>query len=102
MKTSTSFAAALSRSSRMVDAGRGATISAIGNLYKPHPEERPLGRVSKDGDNLALMVRDGAARLLTMRTTISLPRLIAAAGWRGGRRAPPATAGNRLRPWPWR
>src|SRR6185369_10390075 len=29
MKTSTSLASALSRSSRMVDAGRGATISAI-------------------------------------------------------------------------
>src|SRR5439155_21694470 len=30
MKTSISLAAALSRSSRMVDAGRGATTSAIG------------------------------------------------------------------------
>src|SRR4249919_1629053 len=29
MKTSTSLASALSRSSRMVDAGRGATVSAI-------------------------------------------------------------------------
>jgi hypothetical protein len=31
----------------------------------PRPEERPLGRVLKDG--YVIMVRDGASRLLTMR-----------------------------------
>ncbi|MDA9417115.1 hypothetical protein XI07_19215 [Bradyrhizobium sp. CCBAU 11445] len=36
----------------------------------PHPEERPQGRVSKDGRGEigACMVRDGALRLLTMRS----------------------------------
>src|SRR6266404_7529070 len=35
---------------------------------RPHPEERPLGRVSKDGRTCSgLMVRDAASRLLTMR-----------------------------------
>src|SRR4029453_18871263 len=69
MKTSISWAAALSRSSRMVDALRGATISAIAlNSSGPHPEERPLGRVSKDDwHDRGLMVRDGASPLLTMR-----------------------------------
>ena len=33
---------------------------------RPHPEE-PRSGVSKDGGIVALMVRDGAARLLTMR-----------------------------------
>src|SRR5438094_5711905 len=60
MKTSISSRLLPSRSSRMVDAGRGFTISAIRfRSSEPHPEERPLGRVSKDEwQRLGPMVRD--------------------------------------------
>src|SRR5689334_5009047 len=43
-------------------------------MHKPHPEERPSGRVSKDGlmHHRGLMVRDAATRLLTTRVWHSL------------------------------
>src|SRR5712672_2380781 len=64
MKTSISSRLLPSRSNRMVDAGRGLTISAIRlRSSEPRPEERPLGRVSKDEwQRLGLMVRDARSR----------------------------------------
>src|ERR1700744_3448743 len=57
MKTSISLPvspAALSRSSRTVDAGRGATASTINQISFPSSRGAASGRVSRDG----LMVRD--------------------------------------------
>src|SRR5947208_10186655 len=79
MKTSISLRAAASRNNRMVDAGRGLTISAIYTPVGPHPEERPSGRVSKDEwHDRGLLVRDARRRaphheeLLACRTRLRL------------------------------
>src|ERR1700676_240912 len=60
------------------------------------------GRVSKDENVLASWFETREDALLTMRILAIPPRWIAAAGSRGYRPAPPATANSLLRPLPWR
>src|SRR5258705_2892855 len=69
MKTSISSRLLPSRSSRMVDAGRGLTISAIRfRSLEPHPEERPLGASRRmSGNSWASWFETREAALLTMR-----------------------------------
>src|ERR1700730_6503799 len=124
MKTSisprplSSGAVAPSRSSRMVDAGRGGLTASVDiSIYSrdklpmvrdgarapphhegPHPEERPLGRVSKDEKRIGSWFETREDALLTMRIFVTPQHLIAAAGWRACRPARRARADTPPRP----
>src|SRR5258707_9141584 len=73
MKTSISSRPLPSRSSRMVDAGRGLTISAMGiSSSEPHPEERPLAASRRmSGNSWASWFETREAALLTMRNFLA-------------------------------
>src|SRR3978361_1795292 len=102
MKTSISpIVAALSRSNRMVDAGRGVTASGVMNLHSfRHPEGAARRPRLEERKRIGLMVRDARRRAPHHEELASLPRWTAAASWRAYLPGQRATAGCRLRPSP--
>src|SRR5450631_1852254 len=124
MKTSISLAALLSRSSRMVEAGRGFTAGSV-DIFKSTPETRSSPLILRDAAKWPLpedeIPHGEEARLRRLETSgpswfetrakrraphhedQAIPqRSLAAADWRACRPVPPATAGNLLRPSQWR